>query len=185
MPVLIDNIESAPVSTSVEESALASGSTEEAALPVTVNVEKSAPLASAPKSALLGAIPPAVGYQPNLAATDMSSMQVQISTTKEGFLTSVQVIYVPTEDLKDPYPAITVMSRPVVELGIYPAVDPLDATSSVMNLAVIGNKNYDIVRGVQDNIDILGVDELSEEDKNEEKSRILPRERSRWGLWRI
>ena len=115
----------------------------------------------------------------------MGSMQEQITTTKKGSIPSVQAIYVHTDDLADPYPATTVFPRPFAEHGIYPAVDPLDSTSSVMNLTVIGNENYDIMRGVQDNIDILGVDELSEEDKIEEKNRILPRERSRWGLWRI
>ena len=153
VPVLIDYIESAPVSASAEESALIAS----------VSVDESAPpaRASAPEPVLLDVIPPAVGYQPTLA-TDMGSMQERIITTKEGSIPSVQAIYVPPNDLADPYPATTLLLRPVAEIGIYPAVDPLYSTSSVMDPNVIGCENYDIIRGVQNNIAILGVDELSE-----------------------
>merc|ERR1712021_276987 len=133
-------------------------------------------------SALLGRIPSAVGYQPTLA-TDMGTMQERITTTKKGSITSVQAIYVPADDLTDPAPATTfahldattVLSRSVAERGIYPAVDPLDSTSRIMDPNVIGHEHYDIARGVQkilqdykslqDIIAILGMDELSEEDK--------------------
>merc|ERR1711909_55354 len=133
-------------------------------------------------SALLGRIPSAVGYQPTLA-TDMGSMQERITTTKKGSITSVQAIYVPADDLTDPAPATTfahldattVLSRSVAERGIYPAVDPLDSTSRIMDPNVIGSEHYGIARGVQkilqdykslqDIIAILGMDELSEEDK--------------------
>merc|ERR1711974_126923 len=133
-------------------------------------------------SALLGRIPSAVGYQPTLA-TDMGSMQERITTTKKGSITSVQAIYVPADDLTDPAPATTfahldattVLSRSVAERGIYPAVDPLDSTSRIMDPNIIGGEHYDIARGVQkilqyykslqDIIAILGMDELSEEDK--------------------
>merc|ERR1712088_936132 len=133
-------------------------------------------------SALLGRIPSAVGYQPTLA-TDMGSMQERITTTKKGSITSVQAIYVPADDLTDPAPATTfahldattVLSRSVAELGIYPAVDPLDSTSRIMDPNIIGAEHYEIARGVQkilqdykslqDIIAILGMDELSEEDK--------------------
>merc|ERR1711883_34300 len=133
-------------------------------------------------SALLGRIPSAVGYQPTLA-TDMGTMQERITTTKKGSITSVQAIYVPADDLTDPAPATTfahldattVLSRSVAERGIYPAVDPLDSTSRIMDPNVIGSVHYDIARGVQkilqdykslqDIIAILGMDELSEEDK--------------------
>merc|ERR1711892_1612295 len=133
-------------------------------------------------SALLGRIPSAVGYQPTLA-TDMGQMQERITTTKKGSITSVQAIYVPADDLTDPAPATTfahldattVLSRSVAERGIYPAVDPLDSTSRIMDPNVIGHEHYDIARGVQkilqdykslqDIIAILGMDELSEEDK--------------------
>merc|ERR1739844_237440 len=133
-------------------------------------------------SSLLGRIPSAVGYQPTLA-TDMGSMQERITTTKKGSITSVQAIYVPADDLTDPAPATTfahldattVLSRSVVERGIYPAVDPLDSTSRIMDPNVIGEEHYKIARGVQkilqdykslqDIIAILGMDELSEEDK--------------------
>merc|ERR1711915_234560 len=133
-------------------------------------------------SALLGRIPSAVGYQPTLA-TDMGGMQERITTTKKGSITSVQAIYVPADDLTDPAPATTfahldattVLSRSVAERGIYPAVDPLDSTSRIMDPNVIGSEHYDIARGVQkilqdykslqDIIAILGMDELSEEDK--------------------
>jgi len=133
-------------------------------------------------SALLGRIPSAVGYQPTLA-TDMGSMQERITTTTKGSITSVQAIYVPADDLTDPAPATTfahldattVLSRSVAERGIYPAVDPLDSTSRIMDPNVIGYEHYDVARGVQkllqdykslqDIIAILGMDELSEEDK--------------------
>jgi len=133
-------------------------------------------------SALLGRIPSAVGYQPTLA-TDMGSMQERITTTKKGSITSVQAIYVPADDLTDPAPATTfahldattVLSRAIAELGIYPAVDPLDSTSRIMDPNIIGHEHYGVARGVQkilqdykslqDIIAILGMDELSEEDK--------------------
>ncbi|KAK7017515.1 ATP synthase subunit beta, mitochondrial [Halocaridina rubra] len=133
-------------------------------------------------SALLGRIPSAVGYQPTLA-TDMGTMQERITTTKKGSITSVQAIYVPADDLTDPAPATTfahldattVLSRGIAELGIYPAVDPLDSTSRIMDPNVIGLEHYTTARGVQkilqdykslqDIIAILGMDELSEEDK--------------------
>merc|ERR1711992_406501 len=125
-------------------------------------------------SALLGRIPSAVGYQPTLA-TDMGTMQERITTTTKGSITSVQAIYVPADDLTDPAPATTVLARGIAELGIYPAVDPLDSTSRIMDPNVIGMEHYQIARGVQkilqdykslqDIIAILGMDELSEEDK--------------------
>merc|ERR1712055_821612 len=133
-------------------------------------------------SALLGRIPSAVGYQPTLA-TDMGTMQERITTTTKGSITSVQAIYVPADDLTDPAPATTfahldattVLSRSVAELGIYPAVDPLDSTSRIMDPNVIGADHYQIARSIQkilqdykslqDIIAILGMDELSEEDK--------------------
>merc|ERR1712223_932781 len=133
-------------------------------------------------SALLGRIPSAVGYQPTLA-TDMGTMQERITTTKKGSITSVQAIYVPADDLTDPAPATTfahldattVLSRGVAERGIYPAVDPLDSTSRIMDPNVIGAEHYGVARDVQkllqdykslqDIIAILGMDELSEEDK--------------------
>lgn len=133
-------------------------------------------------SALLGRIPSAVGYQPTLA-TDMGSMQERITTTKKGSITSVQAIYVPADDLTDPAPATTfahldattVLSRAIAELGIYPAVDPLDSTSRIMDPNIIGLEHYNVARGVQkilqdykslqDIIAILGMDELSEDDK--------------------
>merc|ERR1719461_1447193 len=125
-------------------------------------------------SALLGRIPSAVGYQPTLA-TDMGGMQERITTTKKGSITSVQAIYVPADDLTDPAPATTVLSRGVAERGIYPAVDPLDSTSRIMDPNVIGAEHYGVARDVQkllqdykslqDIIAILGMDELSEEDK--------------------
>lgn len=107
-------------------------------------------------SALLGRIPSAVGYQPTLA-TDMGSMQERITTTKKGSITSVQAIYVPADDLTDPAPATTfahldattVLSRAIAELGIYPAVDPLDSTSRIMDPNIIGQEHYNIARGVQ------------------------------------
>merc|ERR1712042_31481 len=133
-------------------------------------------------SALLGRIPSAVGYQPTLA-TDMGSMQERITTTKKGSITSVQAIYVPADDLTDPAPATTfahldattVLSRGIAELGIYPAVDPLDSNSRILDPNVVGDVHYDTARAVQkilqdykslqDIIAILGMDELSEEDK--------------------
>jgi F-type H+-transporting ATPase subunit beta len=133
-------------------------------------------------SALLGRIPSAVGYQPTLA-TDMGALQERITTTKKGSITSVQAIYVPADDLTDPAPATsfahldatTVLSRQIAELGIYPAVDPLDSTSRMLDPRVIGDEHYAVAREVQrvlqtykslqDIIAILGMDELSEEDK--------------------
>jgi len=133
-------------------------------------------------SALLGRIPSAVGYQPTLA-TDMGSMQERITTTKKGSITSVQAIYVPADDLTDPAPATTfahldattVLSRGIAELGIYPAVDPLDSSSRILDPNIVGHEHYACARGVQkilqdykslqDIIAILGMDELSEEDK--------------------
>jgi F-type H+-transporting ATPase subunit beta len=133
-------------------------------------------------SALLGRIPSAVGYQPTLA-TDMGALQERITSTKAGSITSVQAIYVPADDLTDPAPATsfahldatTVLSRAISELGIYPAVDPLDSTSRLMDPAVLGEEHYATARQVQgilqrykslqDIIAILGMDELSEEDK--------------------
>eukprot|EP01115_Flamella_aegyptia_P010258 TRINITY_DN45257_c0_g1_i1.p1 TRINITY_DN45257_c0_g1~~TRINITY_DN45257_c0_g1_i1.p1 ORF type:complete len:479 (+),score=191.23 TRINITY_DN45257_c0_g1_i1:447-1883(+) len=132
-------------------------------------------------SALLGRIPSAVGYQPTLS-TDLGGLQERITTTKKGSITSVQAIYVPADDLTDPAPATTfahldattVLSRAIAELGIYPAVDPLDSTSRMLNPRIIGEEHYDIARSVQkvlqdyknlqDIIAILGLDELSEED---------------------
>lgn len=133
-------------------------------------------------SALLGRIPSAVGYQPTLG-TDMGSMQERITSTKNGSITSVQAVYVPADDLTDPAPATTfahldattVLSRQIAELGIYPAVDPLDSTSRVLSPDVVGEEHYQVARQVQevlqkykslqDIIAILGMDELSEEDK--------------------
>ncbi|WP_209426520.1 F0F1 ATP synthase subunit beta [Pararhodobacter sp. SW119] len=133
-------------------------------------------------SALLGRIPSAVGYQPTLA-TDMGALQERITSTKAGSITSVQAIYVPADDLTDPAPATsfahldatTVLSRAISELGIYPAVDPLDSTSRILDPQIVGQEHYDVARAVQgilqrykslqDIIAILGMDELSEEDK--------------------
>jgi F-type H+-transporting ATPase subunit beta len=133
-------------------------------------------------STLLGRMPSAVGYQPNLA-TEMGELQERITSTKKGSVTSVQAIYVPADDLTDPAPATTfahldattVLSRPLTELGIYPAVDPLASTSRILTPAVCGKEHYDVAQGVkrilqrykdlQDIIAILGIDELSEEDK--------------------
>lgn len=133
-------------------------------------------------SALLGRIPSAVGYQPTLA-TDMGAMQERITSTKKGSITSVQAVYVPADDLTDPAPATsfahldatTVLSRQIAELGIYPAVDPLDSTSRVLDPRVVGEEHYHVATSVQrilqaykslqDIIAILGMDELSEEDK--------------------
>ena len=133
-------------------------------------------------SALLGRIPSAVGYQPTLA-TDMGNLQERITTTNKGSITSVQSIYVPADDLTDPSPATsfshldatTVLSRQIAELGIYPAVDPLDSTSRILDPRVVGDEHYRVARSVQkilqtykslqDIIAILGMDELSEDDK--------------------
>merc|ERR1711988_476348 len=133
-------------------------------------------------SALLGRIPSAVGYQPTLA-TDLAALQERITTTQKGSITSVQAIYVPADDLTDPAPATTfahldattVLSRDIAELGIYPAVDPLDSTSRMMDPSIVGLHHYDVARAtqkmlqdyksLQDIIAILGMDELSEEDK--------------------
>ena len=133
-------------------------------------------------SALLGRIPSAVGYQPTLA-TDMGELQERITSTKKGSITSVQAIYVPADDLTDPAPATafthldatTVLSRALTEIGIYPAVDPLDSNSRILDPQVVGEEHYAVARGVQqtlqqykdlqDIIAILGMDELSEEDK--------------------
>ncbi|PPR12305.1 MAG: ATP synthase subunit beta [Alphaproteobacteria bacterium MarineAlpha11_Bin1] len=133
-------------------------------------------------SALLGRIPSAVGYQPTLA-TDMGNLQERITTTNKGSITSVQAIYVPADDLTDPAPATsfahldatTVLSRQIAELGIYPAVDPLDSTSRILDPRTVGDEHYEVAREVQrvlqtykslqDIIAILGMEELSEEDK--------------------
>lgn len=133
-------------------------------------------------SALLGRIPSAVGYQPTLG-TDMGALQERITSTKDGSITSVQAVYVPADDLTDPAPATTfshldstiVLNRSIAELGIYPAVDPLDSTSTVLDPQVVGEEHYGVARGVQkvlqkykelqDIIAILGMDELSDEDK--------------------
>ncbi len=138
--------------------------------------------AGAEVSALLGRIPSAVGYQPTLA-TDMGTLQERITSTKKGSITSVQAVYVPADDLTDPAPATsfahldatTVLSRQIAELGIYPAVDPLDSTSRILDPRVLGEEHYEVARSVQevlqkykslqDIIAILGMDELSEDDK--------------------
>ena len=133
-------------------------------------------------SALLGRMPSAVGYQPTLA-NDVGALQERITSTKEGSITSVQAVYVPADDLTDPAPAATfahldattVLSRSIAELGIYPAVDPLDSTSRILDPLVLGEEHYSVARGVQevlqkykdlqDIIAILGMEELSEADK--------------------
>ena len=133
-------------------------------------------------SALLGRMPSAVGYQPTLAE-EMGLLQERITSTKKGSITSIQAVYVPADDLTDPSPATTfahldatvVLSRQIAELGIYPAIDPLDSTSRQLDPLVIGSEHYQVARGVQqvlqrykelkDIIAILGMDELSEEDK--------------------
>jgi F-type H+-transporting ATPase subunit beta len=133
-------------------------------------------------STLLGRMPSAVGYQPNLA-TEMGELQERITSTSKGSVTSVQAVYVPADDLTDPAPATTfahldattVLSRPLSELGIYPAVDPLASTSRILSARIVGQEHYDVAQGVklilqrykdlQDIIAILGIDELSEEDK--------------------
>ena len=133
-------------------------------------------------SALLGRIPSAVGYQPTLS-TDMGELQERITSTTKGSITSVQAIYVPADDLTDPAPATafthldatSVLSRALTEIGIYPAVDPLDSTSRILDPQVVGEEHYQVARDVQetlqkykdlqDIIAILGMDELSEEDR--------------------
>lgn len=144
-------------------------------------------------SALLGRIPSAVGYQPTLA-TDMGALQERITTTKKGSVTSVQAVYVPADDLTDPAPATTfahldattVLSRSISELGIYPAVDPLDSRSRLLDAAIIGQEHYDVAskvqetlqayKSLQDIIAILGMDELSEADKlTVERARKIQR----------
>jgi F-type H+-transporting ATPase subunit beta len=133
-------------------------------------------------SALLGRMPSAVGYQPNLA-TEMAALQERITSTDKGSITSVQAIYVPADDLTDPAPAAvfshldatTVLSRQISELGIYPAVDPLDSTSRILQPGILGQEHYDVAKNckeilqhykdLQDIINILGMDELSDEDK--------------------
>src|SRR5690606_869516 len=133
-------------------------------------------------SALLGRMPSAVGYQPNLA-TEMGELQERIASTANGSITSVQAVYVPADDLTDPAPATTfshldattVLSRQISELGIYPAVDPLESTSRILEPGVVGEEHYNTAKRVkeilqhnkdlQDIINILGMDELSEEDK--------------------
>ena len=133
-------------------------------------------------SALLGRMPSAVGYQPTLA-NEMGALQERIASTKQGSITSVQAVYVPADDLTDPAPAITfshldattVLSRKIVEQGIYPAVDPLESTSRILEPDVVGEEHYNVARRVQevlqkykelqDIIAILGMDELSEEDR--------------------
>lgn len=133
-------------------------------------------------SALLGRMPSAVGYQPTLA-TEMGQLQERITSTKNGSITSIQAVYVPADDLTDPAPATTFahldstvsLSRPLSELGIYPAVDPLDSTSTILSPEIVGEEHYNVARGVQkilqrykdlqDIIAILGMDELSDEDK--------------------
>jgi F-type H+-transporting ATPase subunit beta len=133
-------------------------------------------------SALLGRMPSAVGYQPTLA-TEMGAMQERITSTKKGSITSVQAVYVPADDLTDPAPATTfahldattVLSRKIAELGIYPAVDPLDSTSRILTAEILGDEHYNTATAVkeilqrykelQDIIAILGMEELSEEDK--------------------
>jgi F-type H+-transporting ATPase subunit beta len=133
-------------------------------------------------SALLGRMPSAVGYQPTLA-TELGALQERITSTKNGSITSVQAVYVPADDLTDPAPATTfshldattVLSRSIAELGIYPAIDPLESTSRILDPQVIGEEHYNVARDVQailqrykelqDIISILGMDELSEDDK--------------------
>jgi F-type H+/Na+-transporting ATPase subunit beta len=139
--------------------------------------------AGAELSALLGRIPSAVGYQPTLA-TEMGQVQERIASTKKGSITSVQAVYVPADDFTDPAPATTfahldstiVLTRSLAELGIYPAVDPLESTSTILTPSIVGAEHYEVARGVQkilqryrelqDIIAILGMEELSEEDKN-------------------
>ncbi len=138
--------------------------------------------AGAEVSALLGRVPSAVGYQPTLAV-EMGQVQERITSTKKGSITSVQAVYVPADDLTDPAPATTfahldstiVLTRALAELGIYPAVDPLDSSSTILSIANVGQEHYDVARNVQkllqrykelqDIIAILGMEELSEDDK--------------------
>jgi F-type H+-transporting ATPase subunit beta len=138
--------------------------------------------AGAEVSALLGRLPSAVGYQPNLAQ-EMGQLQERITSTKEGSITSVQAVYVPADDLTDPAPATTfahldstiVLNRALTEIGIYPAVDPLDSSSTILDPEIVGEEHYNVAREVQrvlqrykdlqDIIAILGMEELSEEDK--------------------
>src|SRR5262249_53622988 len=133
-------------------------------------------------SAFLGRMPSAVGYQPTLA-TEMGELQERITSTKKGSITSVQAIYVPPDDYTDPAPAtafarldaVTALSRQISELGIYPAVDPLASTSRILDPRIVGNEHYDVAQAVkrilqrykdlQDIIAILGIDELSDDDK--------------------
>jgi len=133
-------------------------------------------------STLLGRMPSAVGYQPTLA-TEMGELQERITSTNKGSITSIQAVYVPADDLTDPAPATTfghldstvVLARSLSEIGIYPAVDPLDSTSTVLDPKIVGQDHYDVARGVQqvlqrykdlqDIIAILGMEELSDEDK--------------------
>ena len=133
-------------------------------------------------SALLGRMPSAVGYQPTLA-TEMGALQERITSTRKGSITSVQAVYVPADDLTDPAPAptfahldaTTVLSRSISSLGIFPAVDPLDSTSRILSPEIVGKEHYEVARGVQsilqrykelqDIIAIMGMDELSDEDK--------------------
>jgi F-type H+-transporting ATPase subunit beta len=149
-------------------------------------------LAGTEVSALLGRMPSAVGYQPTLAE-EMGVLQERITSTKTGSITSFQAVYVPADDLTDPSPATTfahldatlVLSRQIAELGIYPAVDPLDSTSRILDPNVVGNEHYDVAREVQgtlqrykelkDIIAILGMDELSEEDKLVNRARKMQR----------
>jgi F-type H+-transporting ATPase subunit beta len=139
-------------------------------------------LAGSEVSALLGRMPSAVGYQPTLG-TDMGALQERITTTKKGAITSMQAIYVPADDLTDPAVATAfthldgtvVLARPIAELGIYPAVDPLDSTSRILDPKILGDEHYAVARSVQqllqrykelqDIIAILGMEELSEDDK--------------------
>src|SRR5690606_16569399 len=138
--------------------------------------------AGAEVSALLGRLPSAVGYQPNLAQ-EMGALQERITSTKKGSVTSVQAVYVPADDLTDPAPATTfahldstiVLNRALTELGLYPAVDPLDSSSTILDPEVVGEEHYNVAREVQrvlqrykdlqDIIAILGMEELSEDDK--------------------
>merc|ERR1712216_253504 len=125
-------------------------------------------------SALLGRMPSAVGYQPTLG-TDVGTLQERVASTVEGSITSIQAVYVPADDLTDPAPATTVLNRALASKGIYPAVDPLDSTSTMLQPAVVGDEHYRTARAVQstlqrykelqDIIAILGLDELSEDDR--------------------
>ena len=141
-------------------------------------------------SALLGRMPSAVGYQPTLA-TEMGAMQERITSTRKGSITSVQAVYVPADDLTDPAPATTfshldattVLDRKITELGIYPAVDPLASTSRILDPHIVGQEHYDTAQRVkqilqrnkelQDIISILGMEELSEEDKTVDRKSVV------------